>query len=71
MDACETTPPATHREWQNPLLRRVFDQLAQRLTLVHYDGRGTGIRSETFPTSRLRRWSQTWRPSSTGLGWRR
>src|SRR5439155_26242052 len=29
-------------EWQNPLLRRVFEQLAQRLTLVHYDGRGTG-----------------------------
>lgn len=29
-------------EWQNPLLNRVFGQLAQRLTLVHYDGRGTG-----------------------------
>jgi DNA-binding CsgD family transcriptional regulator/pimeloyl-ACP methyl ester carboxylesterase len=29
-------------EWQNPLLRRVFEQLARRLTLVHYDGRGTG-----------------------------
>jgi DNA-binding CsgD family transcriptional regulator/pimeloyl-ACP methyl ester carboxylesterase len=29
-------------EWQNPLLNRVFEQLAQRLTLVHYDGRGTG-----------------------------
>jgi DNA-binding CsgD family transcriptional regulator/pimeloyl-ACP methyl ester carboxylesterase len=29
-------------EWQNPLLRQVFGQLAQRLTLVHYDGRGTG-----------------------------
>src|SRR5438445_8544421 len=29
-------------EWQNPLLRRVFEQLAQELTLVHYDGRGTG-----------------------------
>jgi DNA-binding CsgD family transcriptional regulator/pimeloyl-ACP methyl ester carboxylesterase len=29
-------------EWQNPLLRRVFDQLARRLTLIHYDGRGTG-----------------------------
>jgi len=29
-------------EWQNPLLSRVFRQLAQRLTLVHYDGRGTG-----------------------------
>jgi hypothetical protein len=25
-------------EWQNPLLRGVFEQLAQRLTLVHYDG---------------------------------
>jgi hypothetical protein len=34
-------------EWENPLLNRVFEQLAQRLTLVHYDGRGTGIRSET------------------------
>jgi DNA-binding NarL/FixJ family response regulator len=29
-------------EWQNPRLNRVFEQLAQRLTLVHYDGRGTG-----------------------------
>ena len=29
-------------EWQNPLLRGVFEQFAQRLTLVHYDGRGTG-----------------------------
>jgi DNA-binding CsgD family transcriptional regulator/pimeloyl-ACP methyl ester carboxylesterase len=29
-------------EWQNPLLNRVFGQLARRLTLVHYDGRGTG-----------------------------
>jgi DNA-binding NarL/FixJ family response regulator len=29
-------------EWQNPLLRRVFEQMARELTLVHYDGRGTG-----------------------------
>jgi DNA-binding CsgD family transcriptional regulator/pimeloyl-ACP methyl ester carboxylesterase len=29
-------------EWQNPVLNKVFDQLARRLTLVHYDGRGTG-----------------------------
>src|SRR5215469_16058477 len=29
-------------EWQNPLLNRVFERLALRLTLVHYDGRGTG-----------------------------
>jgi DNA-binding CsgD family transcriptional regulator/pimeloyl-ACP methyl ester carboxylesterase len=29
-------------EWQNPLLNQVFAQLAQELTLVHYDGRGTG-----------------------------
>ena len=29
-------------EWQNPFLNRVFEQLAQRLRLVHYDGRGTG-----------------------------
>jgi DNA-binding CsgD family transcriptional regulator/pimeloyl-ACP methyl ester carboxylesterase len=29
-------------EWQNPLLRGVFERLALRLTLVHYDGRGTG-----------------------------
>src|SRR6266478_1688562 len=29
-------------EWQNPLLSRVYGQLAQELTLVHYDGRGTG-----------------------------
>jgi DNA-binding CsgD family transcriptional regulator/pimeloyl-ACP methyl ester carboxylesterase len=29
-------------EWQNPLLNQAFRQLARRLTLVHYDGRGTG-----------------------------
>ncbi len=29
-------------EWQNPLLNQIFEQLAQELTLVHYDGRGTG-----------------------------
>jgi len=29
-------------EWQNPFLNRVFQQMARRLTLVHYDGRGTG-----------------------------
>jgi DNA-binding CsgD family transcriptional regulator/pimeloyl-ACP methyl ester carboxylesterase len=29
-------------EWQNPLLNGVFEQMAARLTLVHYDGRGTG-----------------------------
>ena len=29
-------------EWRNPLERQVFDQLARRLTLIHYDGRGTG-----------------------------
>ena len=29
-------------EWQNPLLHRVFEQLSQRLTVIHYDGRGTG-----------------------------
>ena len=29
-------------EWQNPVLNRVFERLAGSLTLVHYDGRGTG-----------------------------
>jgi pimeloyl-ACP methyl ester carboxylesterase/DNA-binding CsgD family transcriptional regulator len=29
-------------EWQNPLLHQVFEALAQRLTVIHYDGRGTG-----------------------------
>ena len=29
-------------QWQNPLFRGVFEQLARRLTVVHYDGRGTG-----------------------------
>jgi len=29
-------------EWQNPLLNGVFEQMARRLTLVHYVGRGTG-----------------------------
>ena len=29
-------------EWQNTFLNGVFEQLARRLTLIHYDGRGTG-----------------------------
>ena len=29
-------------EWQSALLSGVFERLAQRLTVVHYDGRGTG-----------------------------
>jgi DNA-binding NarL/FixJ family response regulator len=29
-------------EWENPFLNGVFSELARRLTLVHYDGRGTG-----------------------------
>jgi pimeloyl-ACP methyl ester carboxylesterase len=29
-------------EWNNPLLHQIFEQLARRLTLIHYDGRGTG-----------------------------
>ncbi len=29
-------------EWQQPNMRRAFDRLATRLTIVHYDGRGTG-----------------------------
>ena len=29
-------------EWQHPVLRRAFELLARRLTVVHYDGRGTG-----------------------------
>jgi pimeloyl-ACP methyl ester carboxylesterase len=29
-------------EWQNPLLHGVFERLSRRLTLIHYDGRGTG-----------------------------
>jgi hypothetical protein len=29
-------------EWENPQLRGIFTELASRLTLVHYDGRGTG-----------------------------
>ena len=29
-------------EWQNTFLRGIFERLAQRLTLIHYDGRGTG-----------------------------
>src|SRR2546421_8617662 len=29
-------------EWQSPILQPVFEELARRLTLVHYDGRGTG-----------------------------
>ena len=29
-------------EWENPLLSGAYDQLARRLTLIQYDGRGTG-----------------------------
>jgi len=29
-------------EWQNTFLNGIFEQLARRLTLIHYDGRGTG-----------------------------
>jgi DNA-binding CsgD family transcriptional regulator/pimeloyl-ACP methyl ester carboxylesterase len=29
-------------EWQNPRLNAVFELLVKQLTLVHYDGRGTG-----------------------------
>ena len=29
-------------EWQNTLLHHIFEQLARRLTVIHYDGRGTG-----------------------------
>jgi DNA-binding CsgD family transcriptional regulator/pimeloyl-ACP methyl ester carboxylesterase len=29
-------------EWQNTFLCGIFEQLARRLTLIHYDGRGTG-----------------------------
>jgi pimeloyl-ACP methyl ester carboxylesterase len=29
-------------EWENPLLPQVFERLAHRLTVIHYDGRGTG-----------------------------
>src|SRR5579864_2879890 len=28
--------------WSNPLLSGAYDALARRLTLIHYDGRGTG-----------------------------
>ena len=29
-------------EWQNTFLSAIFEQLARRLTVIHYDGRGTG-----------------------------
>ena len=29
-------------EWENPFLSSIFEQLARRLTVIHYDGRGTG-----------------------------
>src|SRR5262252_497840 len=29
-------------EWQNTFLSGIFEQLARRLTVIHYDGRGTG-----------------------------
>ena len=29
-------------EWQDPLLRPAFEKLARRLSVIHYDGRGTG-----------------------------
>ena len=29
-------------EWENPLMRPIYEQLGRRLTLIQYDGRGTG-----------------------------
>src|SRR5215475_13606423 len=29
-------------EWETTFLNGIFEQLARRLTLIHYDGRGTG-----------------------------
>jgi DNA-binding CsgD family transcriptional regulator/pimeloyl-ACP methyl ester carboxylesterase len=29
-------------EWQSAFLNGIFERMAQRLTLIHYDGRGTG-----------------------------
>lgn len=29
-------------EWENPVMRPLYDRLARELTLIHYDGRGTG-----------------------------
>jgi DNA-binding CsgD family transcriptional regulator/pimeloyl-ACP methyl ester carboxylesterase len=29
-------------EWQNTFLNGIFEQLTRRLTVIHYDGRGTG-----------------------------
>jgi pimeloyl-ACP methyl ester carboxylesterase/DNA-binding CsgD family transcriptional regulator len=29
-------------EWENAFLSGIFEQLARRLTVIHYDGRGTG-----------------------------
>jgi len=29
-------------EWEHPTLRGIFERLAERLTVIHYDGRGTG-----------------------------
>ena len=29
-------------KWENPLLRAAYEQLGRRLTLIQYDGRGTG-----------------------------
>jgi hypothetical protein len=59
------------KEWQNPVLNKVFDQLARRLTLVHYDGRERGIRSGTSPIFRWGRWCQTLKPLLSEPTWAR
>jgi hypothetical protein len=35
-------------EWEHPTLRGIFERLAERLTVIHHDGRGTLRRDRAF-----------------------
>jgi len=36
-------------EWENPLLRSAYEKLGRRLTLIQFDGRGTGHSQRDVP----------------------
>lgn len=50
---------ATHLEyeWQSPLWRHTIEGLAQRHTLVRYDGRGTGLSDRSVNVHSVEQWA--------------
>ena len=50
---------ATHLEyeWQSPLWRHTIEGLAQRHTLVRYDGRGTGLSDRSVDVHSVEQWA--------------